>query len=509
MISIEKYLSKEDNETAAYRAFLREIEERENDYENFKTSLNENEQNLAKVIEEKLTSISNAKIEFLTLKHQDELKLKIASLKLVMTSISSASAKCLSDETCEKITRIQTELSDLKSDLGSKCNEVLSYRNEIQILEKATNELRRQLAERESHIESLKVKESSYLSELNELKDRLHDQNDDEVAINIEREDANSMSQEDHYVSTTTTVHQQHQTSDLISFESATTTIIIAPPDESSDGESAAMESCCSSMTPRTNHEPNNPAIGATILIQRAPNQADVESSFKTRYLELRDSIEKLSHPVFIQFENELDAKHRKEYEKLKLFYEKKLNDEIDFYKKHIIELEEKQKREIENLEKEFNQVLSSDLDELKKELEKSSQNQGIGIKFRYVSERRQREITDSNDFNMYFDETITLNNNNNNGEERRNSENYSICRNISVTSTTLNDEDNKTPRQQQQQQQREKENRSDENKGEQKERRTTREDDEVLLIEHEMPIVNSSSSERKQFAVVVAKWQQ
>lgn len=103
--------------------------------------------------------------------------------------------------------------------------------------------------------------------------------------------------------------------------------------------------------------------------------------------------------------------------------------------KKHIIELEEKQKKEIENLEKEFNQVLSSDLDELKKELEKSSQvntilligtnnnnnkkiiwiyilyysqNQGIGIKFRYVSERRQREITDSNDFNMYFDETVT-----------------------------------------------------------------------------------------------------
>jgi hypothetical protein len=202
--------------------------------------------------------------------------------------------------------------------------------------------LRRQLAERESHIESLKVKESSYLSELNELKDRLHDQNDDEVAINIEREDANSMSQEDHYVSTTTTVHQQHQTSDLISFESATTTIIIAPPDESSDGESAAMESCCSSMTPRTNHEPNNPAIGATILIQRAPNQADVESSFKTRYFELRDcinpcfymfiyelllflflltAIEKLSHPVFIQFENELEAKHRKVCTFFSLFF--------------------------------------------------------------------------------------------------------------------------------------------------------------------------------------------
>jgi hypothetical protein len=34
---MEKYLSKEDNETAAYKAFLREIEERENDYENFKS----------------------------------------------------------------------------------------------------------------------------------------------------------------------------------------------------------------------------------------------------------------------------------------------------------------------------------------------------------------------------------------------------------------------------------------------------------------------------------------
>ncbi|CAF0887888.1 unnamed protein product [Brachionus calyciflorus] len=388
------------NESLKYKNLVENLELSKLNYENFKNSLNKVEDiDLMSQIEEKLNQINEFKIDLLKAKYQDEINLKVSSIKLVMEKMNLASIKWSNEEYEKKLDKMKQELDlnnrkigDYEIKIEDLNRRIKSYKNKFEInnedleLEMRPLEdeaetyttlnvnnqfdyLQDEINEKNELIESLRAKEDIYLSEINRLKNQLNDY----MEFNFTKSNSTTMT----------------------NFEF----------------ESALIDTTTDSMY-------REPRIVVTQSKDNRVNELFVELERKDAmiqklsedYRKLKEEVETMTHPLFIELQSELQKQFDEEFEDLKICYENKLREELEIYKnineqkiesielenkQNLVDIESKHKLELQQLEIDFKKILNQNLQDLKEQLERTQKdNKEVNIKFKYTTEHHSKEIS-------------------------------------------------------------------------------------------------------------------
>ncbi|RNA01322.1 hypothetical protein BpHYR1_020605 [Brachionus plicatilis] len=307
-------------ESTKYKPLVENLEYSKQNYNHFKNSLSNSENfELLSQIEEKLNRIAECKIDLLKAKYQDEINLKISSIKFVMEKMNRATIKWSNEENEKKIAKMKQEvelnkkiMSDYEIRIKDLTNEVSSYRKmieanngdlEMRPLQEDTqfeshhtfdinnqfDYLRDEINEKDKQIELFRAKEDVYLNEISRLKIQLNDY----LEYNSSKANTTNFEMESALIDTTT--------------------------------DSAYRE----------------PRIVVTQMRDDRVNGLIIELDAKNRSIQnltnelskLKEEVETMTHPLFYELQSEMQNQFNQEYEELKICYENKLREELEIYK--------------------------------------------------------------------------------------------------------------------------------------------------------------------------------
>lgn len=194
------------------------------------------------------------------------------------------------------------------------------------LLKTEIERLRIELKENETLINDLKENESIYLSEIKDLKNTLRkglDLSKRIVEEEDEEEDGQSLLKNNEN-ETTKTTDFYFDTSDHQNKTDLEKEILF-----NIDLEIVELNN-------ELNKSTVNSVLGGSVSAggdDGVSRRANDDSIFKQKYLELFEAVESMTHPAFVEFQNELNKQFYEEYEELKNECARKLETELQTFK--------------------------------------------------------------------------------------------------------------------------------------------------------------------------------